>query len=145
MRKFLALLVLISCLVLPVAAQGSATEAAKLRVAGSQYEIIGVLLDKQAFSQVIFEYRKILALQLGLESELPLAQATAVVVERLAAAGQYRIADQLLDEAFAKVKASLTKYSLLMIKGKLLKDEGRLQEAIEVYRRAQQYAPAQEP
>jgi tetratricopeptide (TPR) repeat protein len=143
MRKFLALLILISCLIMPLAAQTTANEAAKLRVAGSQYEIIGVLLDKQAYSQVLVEYRTILALQLGPESELPLAQATAVIVEKLAASEQYPIADQILDEAFAKVKLPLTRYSLLMIKGKLLKDEGKLQEAIEVYRRAQQYAPAQ--
>jgi tetratricopeptide (TPR) repeat protein len=139
MRKLFCILLLVS-LMAPVAAQAP-TEASKLRVAGSQFEIIGVLLDKQDYPPVLAEHRKILNLQFGPENEKTVVQAMAVIVDRLREAGQYGLAMQITDQTLASVKLPLNKYSALMIKGKLLKDQGRFEEAIDIFQKAQQFAP----
>jgi len=141
MRKFILLLLLSATLHLPLQAQRS-DESAKLRIAASQYEIIGLLMQKHEYSQVVGEYRKILALNLDLESEKPLVQATWVIVDGLRQVGQYGLGIQIIDEALSGVRLSESKFFLMMAKGKVLKDQGKLQEAIEIFRKAQQFAPA---
>ncbi|RPJ50013.1 MAG: hypothetical protein EHM23_11275 [Acidobacteria bacterium] len=141
MRKFILLLLLSATLHLPLQAQRS-DETAKLRIAASQYEIIGLLMQKHEYSQVVGEYRKILALNLDLESEKPLVQATWVIVDGLRQVGQYGLGIQIIDEALSGVRLSESKFFLMMAKGKVLKDQGKLQEAIEIFRKAQQFAPA---
>jgi len=143
MRKSVCVILLLM-LMAPMAAQGSQNEASKLRVAGSQFEIIGVLLDKQDYSPVLSEYRKILNLQFAPENEKTVVQAMAVIVNRLREVGQFTLAYQVIDSTLASVKLPLSKYSALMIKGKLLKDQERFQEAIEVFQKAQQFAPEQD-
>ncbi len=141
MRKLILLLTLAAALHLPLQAQRS-DETAKLRIAASQYEIIELLMQKHDYSQILGEYRKILALNLDLENEKPLVQATWVVVDGLRQAGQYGLGTQIIDEALNGVRLSESKFFLMMAKGKVLKDQGKLQEAIEIFRKAQQFAPA---
>lgn len=135
------LLPISAMLVLPLAAERS-NETAKLRIAASQYEIISVLMKNQEYSRVPDEFRKILDLNLSTENEKPLVQATFQVVDGLRQAGQYSTATQIADEALNKLKLSESKYFLMMAKGKVLKDQGRFQEAIEIYRKAQAFAPS---
>ena len=142
MRKSVCV-ILFLLMMAPIAAQ-SQGEASKLRVAGSQFEIIGVLLDKQDYSPVLAEYRKILNLQFAPENEKTVVQAMAVIVNRLREAGQFALAYQVTDLTLTSVKLPLSKYSTLMIKGKLLKDQERFEEAIEVFQKAQQFAPDRE-
>jgi len=141
MKKWVLLLMFSAALHLPLQAQ-STDEAAKLRVAASQYEIVGLLMQKHDYSQILGEYRKILNLDLGLENEKPLIQATWVIVDGLRQAGQFGLGTQIIDEALNHVRLSESKFFLMMAKGKVLKDQGKLQEAIEIFRKAQQFAPA---
>ncbi len=140
MRKLILLLALSAALHLPLQAQRS-DETAKLRIAASQYEIIELLMQKHDYSQILGEYRKILAL--NLEDEKLVVQATKLIaVDRLCTAGQYSLATQIINEALSTVRLSESKFFLMMAKGKVLKDQGKLQEAIEIFRKAQQFAPA---
>jgi len=140
MRKLILLLALSAALHLPLQAQRS-DETAKLRIAASQYEIIELLMQKHDYSQILGEYRKILAL--NLEDEKLVVQATKLIaVDRLCTAGQYSLATQIINEALSTVRLSDSKFFLMMAKGKVLKDQGKLQEAIEIFRKAQQFAPA---
>ena len=137
-------MILFLLLIAPMAAQGPQAEASKLRIAGSQFEIIGVLLDKQDYSPILAEYRKILNLQFAPENEKTVVQAMAVIVSRLREAGQFALAYQVTDLTLTSVKLPLSRYSTLMIKGKLLKDQDRFEEAIEIFQKAQQFAPEQD-
>jgi len=137
-------MILFLLLIAPMAAQGPQAEASKLRIAGSQFEIIGVLLDKQDYSAILAEYRKILNLQFAPENEKTVVQAMAVIVSRLREAGQFALAYQVTDLTLTSVKLPLSRYSTLMIKGKLLKDQDRFEEAIEIFQKAQQFAPEQD-
>ena len=140
MRKLILLLALSAALHLPLQAQRS-DETAKLRIAASQYEIIELLMQKHDYSQILGEYRKILAL--NLEDEKLVVQATKLIaVDRLCTAGQYSLATQIINEALSTARLSDSKFFLMMAKGKVLKDQGKLQEAIEIFRKAQQFAPA---
>ncbi len=140
MRKLILLLTLAAALHLPLQAEPS-DETAKLRIAASQYEIIELLMQKHDYSQILGEYRKILAL--NVEDEKLVVQATKLIaVDRLCPAGQYSLATQIINEALSTVRLSDSKFFLMMAKGKVLKDQGKLQEAIEIFRKAQQYAPA---
>jgi tetratricopeptide (TPR) repeat protein len=140
MRKLILLLALSAALHLPLQAQRT-DEKTKLRIAGSQYEIIELLMQQHDYSQVLGEYRKILAL--NLEDEKSVVQATKLIaVDRLSPAGQYSLAMQIINETLNTVRLSESKFYLLMAKAKVLKDQGKLQEAIEIYRKAQEFAPA---
>ncbi|RPI28316.1 MAG: hypothetical protein EHM61_05520 [Acidobacteria bacterium] len=141
MRKFIPLLLLTAFLSMPLHAQRQ-NERAKLQIAGSQYEIITALIQNQEYSRIIGEYRQILSLDLSAENEMPLVQATVQIVRALRQAGQYSLASQMVDEALPKVRLSESKYPLLMSKGMVLKDQGKFEEAIEIYRKAQHFAPA---
>ncbi len=142
MRKLLLLPILSFVLSLPAHAQ-PCNEAAKLRIAGSEFEIIGVLMQKQDYSQILGEYRKIVNLDFCPENEKPLVQGTWVIADGLRRAGQYSVATQIINEALPKVRLSESKYFLMMAKGKILKDQGKLEEALEIYRKAQEFAPAE--
>lgn len=140
MKRLILLLMLSATLHLPLQAQRN-DETAKLRIAESQYEIIQVLVQKHDYSQVLGEYRKILNLDLGLENEERVIKAALMFADALRQVGQYSLATRIIDETLTVVKLSESKFYLMMAKGKILKDQGRLQEAIEVYRKAQQFAP----
>jgi tetratricopeptide (TPR) repeat protein len=145
-RKTLALVILSAVLGPCALAQAADGDAAKLRIAGSQYEIIRVLLRKQEFSQVLPEFRKILGLQLSRENEVLVVRGAWTVVEELRKAGQYSIAHQVVDETLLSSHEVGNRFSLLMLKGKIFQEEGRLEDAIGVYRKAQQLrAPSDSP
>jgi len=144
MKKLLLLPLLSVLLSLPAQAQ-PCNEAGKLRIAGSQYEIISLLMQQRDYSQILGEYRKILNLDFCAENEKPLVQGTWLIVDTLRRAGQYAVAAQIINEALPKVTLSESKYYLMMAKGKILKDQGRLQEALDIFQKAQQFAPADPP
>ena len=118
--------------------QADAESQAKLEYAGAAHEIISILIEEGKYAAVFPEFRKIL--ELGLEGR----DATLVVVSALAfaesmtGAGQHGIAQQILDSSISGLQERTNKYTLLMYKAKYLKDQGRTQEAIEIYRKAQQ-------
>lgn len=142
MRKLLLLSILTATLSLSAIAQ-PCNEVGKLRIAASQLEIISVLVQKQDYSQILGEYRKILNLDFCPENEKPLVQGTWIIADGLRRAGQLSLAAQLINEALPKVKLAESKYYLMMAKAKILRDQGKLDEAVEVFRKAQEFAPAE--
>ena len=142
MKKLIMLLLFSATLHLPLLAQRS-DDTTKLKIAASQYEIIELLMQKHEYSQIPGEYRKIVNLDLSPENEKPLVQATWVIIDGLRQAGQSGIAAQIVNEALPKARLGESKYYLMMAKGKILKDQGKLEEALEIYRKAQEFAPAQ--
>lgn len=113
-------------------------EVSKLRFAASQYPIVEILVEEGKYHQVLPEFRKILKLGLKGEHETLVVQSAWLLMEKLAEKGQYSVAHQMINETLNQSQERENKFSLLMFKGKLFKDEGRLEEAIQVYRKAQE-------
>ena len=124
---------------LPAIAESPARdEISKLRFAASQHEIITILIEEQNYAGVLPEFRRILKLDLkGERNEKLIVKSAWAIVEQLSEARQYALAHQILEETLEQTENRENRFSLLMLKGKTLKDEGRLREAIEVYRKAQ--------
>jgi tetratricopeptide (TPR) repeat protein len=111
---------------------------AKLRFAAAQHEIISILINEGQYDRVLPEFEKILELGLTGEQEQLVVKEVWSIVTALTEAGQYDSAHRLLDEALAKVAQQDNRFALLMLKGKVYKQEGRLREALGTYRQAQQ-------
>jgi tetratricopeptide (TPR) repeat protein len=117
----------------------SADVESKLRFAAGQHEIIRILLEQGRFSEILTEYRKILELELQGENEEPVVKEAWFVVERLRQSDQYSLAHAVVDESLGWLRNQESKFYLLIMKGKIFYDEGRTLEAIEAYRRAQEF------
>ena len=113
-------------------------ENTKLRLAAGYHEIIFVLINAERFSEVLPEYRNILALDLRGENEKLVVQEAWLIAQELNKFDQYSLAHEVVDETLVRMQSSESKFSLLMLKGKIFKDQGRLLEAIETFRKAQQ-------
>lgn len=109
----------------------------KLNFAATQHEIIQILLTEGRYDQVLVEFQKILDLNFTGEGERLVIQEAWQIIERLLQVQQYALAHQIVDATLARTEGKENRFSLLMFKGKILKDEGRLSEALEVYREAQ--------
>jgi tetratricopeptide (TPR) repeat protein len=113
------------------------SDEANLRYAASQHEILSILLNEGQFDEILPEFNKILALDLGGENEILVAKETWQVAEQLVSAGQHSLAHGVVDASLAKMTKSENQFTLLMLKGKIYREEGLLDEAISVYRKAQ--------
>jgi hypothetical protein len=111
------------------------TPDSKLRFAASQHEIISILIQEQDFGGALLEFRRILALELS-EEGLVVDEAW-LIVDRLMAAGRYEYAHQIIDDTLETIEIPKNRFSLMMLKGKVYKDEGKLKDAVRVYREAQ--------
>jgi tetratricopeptide (TPR) repeat protein len=111
------------------------TEESKLRFAATQHEIISIMLQEKEYAGALSEFRRILGL--GLEQEMPLVQEAWLVANQLIASRQYSFAHQVIDDTLEIVETPKNRFTLLMLKGKLYKEEGRTREAVRVYREAQ--------
>jgi len=99
------------------------------------------LLKQQEYSQVLPEFRKILELNLTGSNEQNVVKSAWIIVENLRTARQFALAEQIVEGTLAQTKQNKNKFDLLMLKGKICQDQGRLQEAKQAYRRAQQLTP----
>jgi len=113
------------------------TPDARLRFAAAQHEIISILITEQQFDRILSEYQKILDLGFsGSNEELVVKEAWSIA-RSLAELNQFRLAYRVLDATLQSVTERESGFALLMFKGKLLKQEGRTNEALAVYRQAQ--------
>jgi hypothetical protein len=113
-------------------------EDAKLQYASAQHEIISILLQEQRFDAILPELEKMLALNLKGEHEKLMVQSIWVIVDQLVAAGQFSLSHKVIDSALPTVSGPGNEFTLLMLKGKIYKEQGMLKEAIELYRAAQE-------
>ena len=111
------------------------TEEGKLRFAATQHEIIAIMLQEKDYAGAVSEFRRILALDL--RQEMPLVQEAWLVVDSLMASRQYSFAHQVIDDTLEEIEIPQNRFTLLMLKGKVYKEAGRMSEAVRVYRKAQ--------
>ncbi|MEJ2077055.1 MAG: hypothetical protein P8020_08155 [Acidobacteriota bacterium] len=142
MKKVVCLIALLLLLVSgQVAAQNltrQSSDDAKLRYAAAQHEIITILINEGQYSRVPVEFQKILDLGFsGAQEELVVKEAWAVVTG-LVANRQFEPAHRVVDEALRKTVRNENRFALIMLEGKLFKQEGRLKDALNAYRQAQQ-------
>jgi tetratricopeptide (TPR) repeat protein len=142
MRKALFLFTLVWSVTVVTNAQEiqkSADVETQLRFAASQHEIIKILLDEGRLGEVLPEFWKILDLELAGEDEKPVVQEAWLIGERMSEVGEYDLAHEIVDGALDELEASESQFYLLMLKGKILQDEGLTEEALDAYREAQLY------
>ncbi|MBI4446511.1 MAG: hypothetical protein HY645_11455 [Acidobacteria bacterium] len=125
----------ISALGMPEPGMSEQDEASKMQFAAGQHEIISLLIQQERYGSVLPEFRKIL--KLGLRNEKLVVQEAWIIVEQLRELDQHALALQLIDETVNVARTRQNKFSLLMLKGKVLQDQGRADEAISIYREAQ--------
>ena len=112
-------------------------EEAKLRFAAAQHEIIAILIKEEQFDRVLPEFSRILELGFQGSAEELVVKETWSVVNSLMDAAQFDLAHQVIDRALHDTEEADSEFGLLMLKGKLYKQEGRLREALQTYRLAQ--------
>ncbi len=135
------LLLLLLCLAWVPASLGamevSSAEDAALRVAATQHEIIAILIEQGEFDRVLPEFEKILALGFSGEQEQLVVKEVWVIVNGLMAARRYDLGHQVIDSALRRLHGDESEFQLLMLKGKLYRQQGLVHEAVRTYRQAQ--------
>jgi tetratricopeptide (TPR) repeat protein len=111
-------------------------ETSKLRFAATQHEIISILLKEGQVDRILPEFEQILSLDLG--DEKLVVQEAWLVVNGLLELGNFELSLSVIDIALPQIEEKENEFTLLMLKGKVFKQAGRLREAISVYRKAQQ-------
>lgn len=114
------------------------TEEARLRFAAAQHEIITILVREGQYDRVVEEFQKILALGFTGPQEELVVRETWAIVKGLMEQRAYDTAHEVIRSALQTLKGDDSHFALLMLRGKLFKEQGRLREALEAYRQAQQ-------
>ncbi len=142
MRKTLAIPVLLICFSAASFARASALDdRSKLKVAAAQYEVIEILLKEKQYQKVLGGFREILDLRLKGDYERLVVEAAWKFAEELLEVGHYSIAEQIVEETLGQTEDPENRFILFMLLGKTLQSQGRAEEAIEIYRKAQQLEP----
>jgi len=115
----------------------SEEDLAKLRFAASQHEIISILLDEQDFEGIVPEYNRILELELTGDDESLVVKEALIIADRLMKLEQYPLAHEIIDETLEVTRQRDNRFSLLMMKGKIYKEEGQIRKALKTYKAAQ--------
>jgi len=115
----------------------SEEDLAKLRFAASQHEIISILLDEQDFEGIVPEYNRILELELTGDDESLVVKEALIIADRLMKLEQYPLAHEIIDETLEVTRQRDNRFSLLMMKGMIHKEEGQIRKALKTYKAAQ--------
>ncbi len=143
MKKAIVFLMLVG-LAPSLWAQSPPTSEKNLQFAASQHEIILILLREKKYSQVMPEFQKILDLPWRTEDESLVVKAAWVIGENLSDARQFTVAEQLVNQTLSRVTQAPQQFTLLMLKAQILERSGRLSDALQILRRAQQLNAAAE-
>lgn len=120
-----------------LAEPGTETREGALRFAATQHEIIAILIEEGQFDRVLPEFQKILDLGFTGELEQLVVKEVWVVVNELSGANQFELGHQVVSSALRQLSEDESRFQLLMLKGKLYKQQGLVQEAVRTYRQAQ--------
>jgi tetratricopeptide (TPR) repeat protein len=132
-----SMLLVFSSFSLCIAADDSTPDAATLKllsIAETQHEIIQLLIQKEQYTKAMEEYRGILGLNLPVRYEEAVFKEIAIVTRKFYERGQKDLAYQSLAMGFDALQTPELRARVLNIKASLLKKDGRIDEAIEVYR-----------
>lgn len=105
-----------------------------LSIAESQHEIIQLLIQKKEYGKAIEELRAIIALSLPEAYEEAVCKEILIVTKKLYALEQSDYAYQALEIGFTGLKSPEYRARLLNVKAFMLKRDGRIDEAIAVYK-----------
>lgn len=105
-----------------------------LSIAETQHEIIQLLIQKENFPKALQELRTILDLNLPVRYEDAVFKEIVIVGRKLYDRGQKDLAYQSLEMGFNSLKTVEFKARILSVKAGLLKQDGKLDEAIETYK-----------
>ena len=108
----------------------------RLQAAFVQQEIILAYLDQEDYDLVLEEYGKLLDLGLSGEHEALLARGTWAVVNLLKDKGAFEVAHQIIDDTLSRTTQRANRYSLLILKGKIYKTQGLIEEAVTTWQLA---------
>ncbi len=145
-KLFIPSLILVFFLALSVGMSGNAfehgqastqNEINKLQFAASQHEIIAILLEEGDWNQAVTEFYKILDLDLGVEAEGSLVEEVWQITEQLLEAKQFGFSHEIIDSTLERCKLPDNRFTLLILKGKVFKQEGKIRAALDVFREAQ--------
>lgn len=101
-----------------------------------QHEIVKGLIEQGRFDQVLPEMKKLFALNLPDNEQCKVAESAAIIAKLLVDRKQFALAHQVLDGAFARLNLNTDKAAALKIKAWVYKEEGKLDPAVETYKRA---------
>lgn len=101
-----------------------------------QHEIVKGLIEQGRFDQVLPEMKKLFALNLPDNEQYKAAESAAIIAKLLVDRKQFALAHQVLDGACARLNLNTDKAAALKIKAWVYKEEGKLDPAVETYKRA---------
>ena len=118
-------------------ASGNQADIGKLQYAASQHEIISILIEEGDWSQAVAEFYKILDLDLEVSAEESLVEEAWQITNQLLEAKQYDFSHQVIDSTLERCKLPDNRFTLLILKGKVFKQEGKIKAALDAFREAQ--------
>ena len=107
-----------------------------LSIAGTEHDIIRLLIKQGQFERVIPEMNKIFQLDLPVGYESLVAQSASLISELLVEKKQFSIAHQILDQAIQKMKKKEDQAALWKIQAFVYKSEGDNENAIRCLQQA---------
>jgi hypothetical protein len=108
----------------------------KLRVGGSQHEIVGVLIDADRFREAESVFQEILDLGLSGPQEVLLVQSAWKIVEKLRNVHQYMVAHRIVGSTLERVEQVENRHTLLMLRAKIFQEQRNIPKALETLEEA---------
>lgn len=106
-----------------------------LSLAETLHELAALHIQKDDFPKAVAELRAILDLGLPVKYEEAVYKEVYIVARKLYDKNQKELCYQVLDMGFESIRTPEFKARLLSVRAALLKKDGRLDEAIETYKR----------
>lgn len=135
------ILVLVLLITATQAQPARASRGIDSRVASAavQHEIVAALLQKKDFNRVLPELKKILDLRLPVEYETAVVEEFVSVSNQLMRAQRFDLAHQAVDAALQRVSADSSKLFLYVQSGRIYREQGNLDAAMEAYEKAKSF------
>ena len=108
----------------------------KLRVGGSQHEIVTVLIEGGRFREAESAFQEILGLGLSGPQEVLLVQSAWKIVEDLRTVHQYTVAHRIVESTLVEVEQLENRHTLLMLRAKIYQEQRNIPKALETLEQA---------
>ena len=113
----------------------------KLRVGGSQHEIVTVLIEGGRFREAESAFLEILGLGLSGPQEVLLVQSAWKIVEDLRTVYQYTVAHRIVESTLREVGQLENRHTLLMLRAKIYQEQRNIAKALETLEQAKALGP----
>ena len=108
----------------------------KLRVGGSQHEIVTLLIEGGRFREAESAFQEILGLGLSGPQEILLVQSAWKVVEKLRNVYQHSVAHRIVGSTLEQIEQVENRHTLLMLRAKIYQEQRNLSKALETLEQA---------